>query len=104
MLLKHLNRDITVGSSDVSQYSKGMAQLIHPRGNRAARGCRYSTLTPRVRGRGFAAEGCQMLQGSCARQQSAMEIALIIERAAVSRAGMWIDGCKRNSRISCSTR
>lgn len=28
--LKHLNRDITVGSSNVSQYSMEMAHLIHP--------------------------------------------------------------------------
>lgn len=41
----HVNRDIRVGSSSISQY-KQMPRLSHPRGNHAAQGCPYSTSHP----------------------------------------------------------
>jgi len=80
-----MNSDLTAESNDISQYSKEMPQLIHPRGNRAAQGCTYNTLMPHITGRSFAVEECLLLQGSHVRQQSAVEIMLINDRVAVQQ-------------------
>lgn len=80
-----MNRDVTAESNDKSQYSKEMPQLIHPRGNYAAQGCTYNTLTPHIRGRSFAVEGCRLLQSGRVHWQPAGEIVLINDRAAVQQ-------------------